>query len=81
MLLLSPLHMKWFSRCQAHSTAYGLAIATQSVPERELTLRGLRKAANKAWKDANDVLFSHLLQYNVELSSFISSTEDALRNK
>ena len=68
------------SRCQAGSTAYRLATATQSVPERELTLCGLHKAANKVWKDVNDVLFSHLLQYNAELA-FISSTKDALRNK
>ena len=77
----STAHETVLSGCQAHSTAYGLATATQSVPERELTLRGLCKVANKAWKDANNVLFSHLLQYNVELASFISFTEDALRNK
>ena len=76
MLLFSPLCMK-----QAHSTTYRLATATQSAPERELTLCGLHKTANKAWKDANDVLFSHLLQYNAELASFISSIKDALRNK
>ena len=66
---------------QARSAAYRLATATQSVPERELTLCRLGEAANKAWEDANDVLFSHLLQYNLELASFISSAEDALKNK
>ena len=75
----STAHEMVLSGCHACSTAYGLATATQSVPERELTLCRLCEAANKAWKDANDVLFSHLLQYNVELASFISSTEDALR--
>ena len=77
----STAHEMVLSRCQAHSAAYGLATATQSVPERELTLRRLREAANKAWKDTNDILFSHLLQYNTELASFISSAKDALRNK
>ena len=77
----STAHEMVLSGHQAHSIAYRLATATQSVPERELTLRGLHEAANKAWKDANDVLFSHLLQYNVELASFISSTKDALGNK
>ena len=77
----STAHKMVLSRHQAHSTAYRLATATQAVPERELTLHGLYEAANKVWKDVNDVLFSHLLQYNVELASFISSAEDALRNK
>ena len=77
----STVHETVLSGCQACSAAYGLATATQSVPEREFTLCGLCEAANKAWKDTNDILFSHLLQYNVELASFISSTKDALRNK
>ena len=77
----STVHEMVLSRCQAHSAAHGLATGTHSVPERELTLHGFCEAVNKAWKDANDILFSHLLQYNAELASFISSAEDALRNK
>ena len=51
-------HKMVLSGCQAHSTDYGLATATQAGPERELTLCGLHKAANKVWKDTNNVMFS-----------------------
>ena len=46
-----------------------------------MTLHGLQDAANKVWKDANDTVFSHLLRYDEELATFISSAEDALKNK
>ena len=36
---------------------------------------------NKAWKDANDIIFSHLLTYNFKLATFLTSAEDTLRNK
>ena len=64
-----------------HSTAYAVAATTQQAKEWESTLRGLCKEANKAWKDANDVIFSHLLKYNSKLANFLNSVEDALRNK
>ena len=56
-------------------------MTTQPVEQRELTLHRLCEAANKAWKDANDAMFSHLLKYNVELAFFISSAEDTLQGK
>ena len=61
----STAHETVLSGCQACSTAYRLATATQSVPEMELTLHRLCEAANKALKDASDIFFSHLLQYDV----------------
>ena len=64
---------------QAHSAAYGVATATQQAEQWESTLHGLRKEANKAWKDANDVIFSHLLKYDSELATFLDSTEDTLK--
>ena len=70
-----------FSRCQTHSASYGVAAATQQAEHWELTLHGLPKEAKKVWKDANDVIFSHLLKYDSELANFLNSAEDTLKNK
>ena len=69
------------SRCLIHSTAYAVTATTQQAKEWESTLHRLCDKANKVWKDANDVIFSHLLKYNSKLADFLNSTEDALRNK
>ena len=45
------------------------------------TLCGLCEEADKVWKEANDIIFSDLLRYDLELATFISSVEDALKNK
>ena len=74
-------HETVLSGCQACSTAYGVATATQQAEQRESTLQGLCKEANKAWKDDNDIIFSHLLKYDSELANFLNSAEDTLRNK
>ena len=68
-------------RHQAHSAAYGVATTIQQAIQQELTLCRLHKEANKAWKDVNDVIFSHLLNYDSELANFINSAEDALKDK
>ena len=69
------------SRHQAHSAAYGVATATQQAEQQESTLCRLCEEANKAWKDTNDVIFSHLLKYDSELATFLDSAEDILKNK
>ena len=46
-----------------------------------MTLHGLWETTDKAWKDANDTIFLHLLRYDAELATFISSTKDALKSK
>ena len=69
------------SGCLIHSTAYAVAATTQQAKEWESTLCGFCNEANKAWKDVNDTIFSHLLKYNSELANFLNSAEDALRNK
>ena len=74
-------HEMVLSRCLIHSAAYAVAATTQQVKEWESTLHRLCDKANKVWKDANDVIFSHLLKYNSELADFLNSAEDALRNK
>ena len=74
-------HEMVLSRCLIHSTAYAVVATTQQAKEWESTLNRLCEEANKAWKDINDVIFSHLLKYNSKLADFLNSTEDALRSK
>ena len=66
---------------QAHSASCGVAAATQQAEQWGLTLCGLHEEANKAWKDTNNVIFSHLLKYGSELANFLNSAEDTLKNK
>ena len=74
-------HEMVLSERLAHSTAYAVATTTQQAEEWESTLRGLCDEANKVWKDASDIIFSHLLKYDFELATFLNSTEDTLKNK
>ena len=81
MAAQATAHEIVLSRCQACSAAYGVATTIQPANQQELTLCRLRKEANKAWKGANDVIFSHLLKYDSELANFINSAEDTLKDK
>ena len=74
-------HETVHSGCIACSAAYGVTTTTKKAEEWESTLRGLHEEANKAWKDANDIIFSHLLKCDPELVTFLTSAEDTLRNK
>ena len=74
-------HETVLSGCLIHSAAYAVAATIQQAEEWESTLCRLSNKANKMWKDANDVIFSHLLKYNSELADFLNFAEDALRNK
>ena len=61
--------------CLAHCATYRVATTTQSDQEWKSTLHGLHAEVNKAWKDANDVIFSHMLRYDSQLVAFITSAE------
>ena len=74
-------HETVLSGCVAHSTTYGVAMAIQNAEEWESTLGGLHTKANKGWRDANDVIFSHLLRYDSQLVGFITSAEGTLQDK
>ena len=67
------------SRYLVCSAAYTVAATTQQAKEWKSTLHRLHKEANKAWKDTNNVIFSHLLKYDSELANFLNSAEDDLR--
>ena len=44
-------------------------------------MRRLHAEANQAWKDANEVIFLHLLKYDTQLAAFISAAEGTLQAK
>ena len=67
--------------CMACSTTFGVATATQTDQECESSLCRLCVEANQAWKDANEVIFSHLLKYDPQLVAFISTVEGTLQAK
>ena len=65
--------------CMACSTAFGIATATQN--RQGTSMCRLHVEANQAWKDANEVIFSHLLQYDTQLAAFICAAEGTLQAK
>ena len=67
--------------CMAHSTTFGIATATQTDEECESSIHSLHTKANQAWKDTNEVIFSHLLKYDTQLVAFISTAEGTLQAK
>ena len=44
-------------------------------------LRQFHAKANQAWKDTNDVIFSHQLKYDAQLAAFITTAEGTLQAK
>ena len=50
-------------------------------PKHQETLQQLLAKVDKAWKDTNDVVYSHQLQYDGELVAFISNAEATLQEK
>ena len=52
--------------CMACSAAFGIATATQTDEEHESYMCRFHTEANQAWKDASEVVFSHLLKYDTQ---------------
>ena len=68
--------------CTAQSEAYGLLPRDQDhKPKHKETPQQLLTEADKVWKDTNDVMYSHQLQYDRELTAFISNAEATLQEK
>ena len=67
--------------CMTCSATFGVATATQTNQEHESSLCRLCTKANQAWKDANEVFFSHLLKYDSQMAAFISAAEGTLQVK
>ena len=67
--------------CMACSATFGVATASQTNQECESCLCRLCAKANQAWKDANKIIFSHLLKYDSQLVAYISAAEGTLQAK
>ena len=72
-------HETVLSRCLVCSTTYAVATTILKSEEQESTLHRLHKEANKAWKDANDIIISHLLKYDSKLATFLNSAKTLSR--
>ena len=67
--------------CMAHNTAFSAVTANQLDGDHEKFLCQFHAEANQAWKDMNDVIFSHQLKYDSQLVVFISTAEGTLQAK
>ena len=67
--------------CMAHNAAFSTIAANQPDKDHEKFLCQFCAEANQAWKDKNDVIFSHQLRYDSQLVAFISTAEGTLQAK
>ena len=67
----SSVHEVLFSGHKAHDTTYNLALSMPVGSEREYTLHRLHKVAHKVQKETDDIVLTHLLWYDAELTAFI----------
>ena len=51
-----------------------------SNAERKAMTRRLRSEADAAWKEKHEVMYNHQLQYDQQLTTFLTDTETALNN-
>ena len=67
--------------CMAHNAAFSTITANQTDQKHQHSLCQFCTEADQAWKDTNDVIFSHQLRYDSQLAAFISTTEKTLQTK
>ena len=65
----------------AHEVAGIWNVLNPDVDRHERIQWQLTAEADQAWKDTNDVLFSHQLKYDAELTEFITEIERILQGK
>ena len=65
----------------AHNAAFSTDTANQMDKDCKKSLCQLHTEADQAWKDTNDVIFSHQLRYDSQLVAFISTAEGTLQAK
>ena len=65
----------------AHNAAFSTDTANQMDKDCKKSLCQLHAGADQAWKDTNDVIFSHQLRYDSKLVAFISTAEGTLQAK
>ena len=65
----------------AHNAAFSMITANQPDRDCEKFLCQFHAEADQAWKDMNDIIFSHQLRYDSQLVAFISTAEGTLQAK
>ena len=65
----------------AHNATFSIIAANQPDGDHKKFLQQFCAEANQAWKDMNDVIFSHQLKYDAQLAAFITTTEGILQAK
>ena len=65
----------------AHSAAFITITATQMDWECQLSMCQFHAEADQAWKDTNNIIFSHQLRYDSQLATLISTAEVTLQAK
>ena len=66
----------------AQNVAYSILPHGQALDKKhEGILQQLNMEADKAWKDTNNVVFNHQLQYDVQLVAFISNAKRTVQEK
>ena len=67
--------------CMAYNVSFSMIAANQPDRDYEKFLHQVHAEADQAWKDMNDVIFSHQLRYDSQLVTFISTAERTLQAK
>ena len=77
----ATVHEKINVGCMAHNAAFSTIAANQPDRDHKKFLRQFCTEADQAWKDTNDVIFSHQLRYDSKLVASISTAEGTLQAK
>ena len=67
--------------CMACIAAFSAITANESDVDCKKFLHQSCAEANQAWKDMNDVIFSHQLEYDAQLAAFITTVEGTFQAK
>ena len=67
--------------CMACNAAFSPIAANQPDGDCEKFLHQFHAEANQAWKDTNDIIFSHQLKYDAHLAAFITTAKGMLQAK
>ena len=69
------------ARRMAHNAAFSAITTNQPDADHEEFLHQFHAEADQAWKDTNDIIFSHQLKYDAQLAAFITTAEGTLQAK
>ena len=67
--------------CMACNAAFSTITANQPKGDHEKFLCQFCAEVDQAWRDTNDVIFSHQLKYDAQLAAFITTVEGTLQAK